>query len=203
VLKAPGAEPGAVHFDPELSQKARALDRLASGCAVRIVLRVRERFWGSEARAATRSPEGMDSLSFLHSSDDDFPVWWTCYPLRVPVIVGWHGGPGARRLAQLPREQLDARAAASLARAFGVSRARIRRLIERTWTHDWEHDPFARGAYSYALVGGADASRALARPLRRTLFFAGEATGTEAGTGTVEAAIATGRRAANQVMRVL
>jgi monoamine oxidase len=76
-------------------------------------------------------------------------------------------------------------------------------MVENVWTHDWEHDPFARGAYSYQRVGGADAPAALARPLKRTLFFAGESTGTDGGTGTVDAAIVTGRRAAAQVLRAL
>ena len=69
--------------------------------------------------------------------------------------------------------------------------------------HDWLHDPYARGAYSYQMVDGADAPAALARPLDATLFFAGEATDTEGATGTVHGAIASGRRAARQVMRVL
>jgi uncharacterized protein with NAD-binding domain and iron-sulfur cluster len=53
------------------------------------------------------------------------------------------------------------------------------------------------------VVGGADAPAALARPLSRTLFFAGEAADAEGGTGTVDGAIASGRRAARQVLRVL
>ena len=43
----------------------------------------------------------------------------------------------------------------------------------------------------------------LARPLRRTLFFAGEAVEAERGTGTVDGAISSGRRAAKQVLRAL
>ena len=42
--------------------------------------------------------------------------------------------------------------------------------------HDWQRDPFARGAYSYVVVGGDRARETLAKPLRRTLYFAGEAT---------------------------
>jgi monoamine oxidase len=67
--------------------------------------------------------------------------------------------------------------------------------------HDWEHDPFARGAYSYPGVGGASAGRALARPVEGTLFFAGEATAEP--WGTVEAALASGLRAARQVEAAL
>jgi monoamine oxidase len=64
---------------------------------------------------------------------------------------------------------------------------------------DWSADPFARGAYSWVLVGGAGARRELARPLRDTLFFAGEATD-EAHAATVEGALRSGERAAREVL---
>lgn len=191
VLNAAPGELGAIEFVPALRQKQRALNRLATGSVVRVTLRLRERVWAPE----------YDTLSFLHAADDDFPVWWTAYPVRVPVVTGWRGGPGARRLAQLPASELEARAVASLARRLQISRPRLQSLVEAVWTHDWEHDPFARGAYSYQMVGGADAPAALARPLRRTLFFAGEATDSDGGTGTVDGAIASGRRAAAQILR--
>lgn len=190
VLKAPPGELGAIEFVPALPQKQAALDRLASGSVVRVTLRLRERVWDPK-------------VSFLTSTDRDFPVWWTAYPVQAPVITGWRGGPLARRLAQLPPGELEARAVAALARHLRVSRQRMRSLVEAVWTHDWEHDPFARGAYSYQMVGGAGAPAALSRPVRRTLFFAGEATGAHGDTSTVDAAIATGRRAARQVLRVL
>jgi monoamine oxidase len=77
----------------------------------------------------------------------------------------------------------------------------MRGMVEAAWTHDWEHDPFSRGVYSYQTVGGVDAPGELARPLRGTLFFAGEAADPEARTGTVHGAIATGQRAAEEVQR--
>ena len=67
--------------------------------------------------------------------------------------------------------------------------------------HDWQADPFARGAYSYVPVGGLKAMRALARPIERTLFVAGEATHWEGMSGTVAGAIASGYRAAREVTR--
>jgi monoamine oxidase len=69
--------------------------------------------------------------------------------------------------------------------------------------HDWTRDPFSRGAYSYAMVGGSDAAATLSRPAHRTVFFAGEATDSEGRTGTVHGAIASGYRAARQVERAL
>ena len=193
VLKAAPDETGAIEFRPALTEKQKALDGLAVGSVMRVVLRLRERVWAPD----------YETLSFLHSSDRDLPTWWTAYPARAPLVVGWRGGPGAQALTRLSVDELQSRAVSALARQLHVSRQRLRSLVDGFWTHDWEHDSFARGAYSYTVVGGSDASKALARPLRRTLFFAGEATDTEGATGTVDGAIASGRRAAAQVMRVL
>jgi monoamine oxidase len=169
---------------------------------------VRLTFWLSEAFWEARSPlrrgaPGLELLSFLHTSDPDVPVWWTAFPVRAPLLVGWVGGPAATALAAERDEPLESRAVAALARQLGVARRRIERLVEGCWAHDWEHDPFARGAYSYPLVGGSDAAAELARPAGRTLFFAGEAADPEGRTGTVHGAIATGTRAAKQAARAI
>jgi monoamine oxidase len=66
---------------------------------------------------------------------------------------------------------------------------------------NWLNNPFTRGAYSYVKVGGMQARKQLAGPVDNTLFFAGEATYHEGEAGTVEAALATGERAAEEVLR--
>jgi monoamine oxidase len=203
VLKAPVGELGAIEFDPELRVKQPALGRLEMGTVVRIALRLSERFWASDWYAKQIGNPGLDTLSFLHTSDDHFPVWWTAYPVRAPVMVGWHGGPTARALSLRAPEEVEDVAIASLARQSGIAQRRMRGLVEAAWMHDWEHDPFSRGAYSYHAVGGVDAPTTLARPVRGTLFFAGEAADVEGRTGTVHGAIATGRRAAGEVERSL
>ena len=203
VLQAPAGEPGAIEFDPELRQKRDALQHLAMGYVVRITLRLSERFWASESYARQIGTEELDRLSFLHTSDEAFPVWWTAYPVRARVVVGWHGGPRALELSRLASEQIEDAAIAALARQLRIPARRVRGMVEAAWMHDWTHDPFARGAYSYQTVGGDQAPAALARPLRGTVFFAGEASDTDGRTGTVHGAIATGRRAAEEVTRSL
>lgn len=203
VLKAAAGDAGAIEFVPALSRKREALDQLAVGSAVRIAMRFDEMFWASEWFAKRVQTEGLDTLSFLHTTDRDFPVWWTRYPLRDPIAVGWCGGVRARELAASPLEEIASRAIASLGRQLGVPARKIASLVTGTWMHDWEHDPFARGAYSYQMVGGVEAPKALARPLRNTLFFAGEAADAEGSTGTVHGAIASGRRAAREVIRAV
>lgn len=203
VLKAPPGEAGAIEFDPDLRAKRPVLDTLAMGSVVRIVLRFNESFWSSEWFAKHAKTEELDTLSFLHTNDEHFPVWWSAYPVRAPILVGWHGGPGASVLSQLAQEEIRDRAVDSLARQFSLPSRRMAGMVDAAWLHDWEHDPFSRGAYSYQTVGGAASPAALARPLRWTLFFAGEAADPEGRTGTVHGAIATGRRAAAEVERSL
>ena len=118
------------------------------------------------------------------------------------MIVAWAGGPAADRLRRLPREEILREAIATLASLLELRPERVRKSLLGWHTHDWIADPFSREAYSYAGVGGASAADALARPAGGTLFFAGEATDREQ-SGTVAGAIASGRRAARQVLSTL
>lgn len=66
----------------------------------------------------------------------------------------------------------------------------------------WSTDPFSLGAASYTPVGTQQSAReALAAPVDDRVFFAGEATDTEA-PGTIDAALRSGERAADDVQRV-
>jgi monoamine oxidase len=202
VLQAAPGQPGAIEFEPALGTKACALRHMAMGSVVRLVFRFRERCWSGDSFQPHGKPLDLDSMSFLHTHADDFAVWWTAYPLQSPVLTAWCGGPEATRLAELDRSTLESRAIASLSAQLGVPRRRLTALVRDTWFHDWVHDPFARGAYSYQLVGGRNAPADLARPVRGTVFFAGEAADAAGSTGTVHGAIASGRRAAAQVKRL-
>ena len=81
-----------------------------------------------------------------------------------------------------------------------MRRSRVEKLAESIHWHDWSQDRNIRGAYSYVGVGGVDAPPVLARAIAGTLFFAGEATDPES-SGTVEGALASGKRAARQVIK--
>lgn len=66
----------------------------------------------------------------------------------------------------------------------------------------WGRDPFALGAYSFLAVGATPTMREwLAEPIADRVFFAGEATD-GASPSTVHGALASGRRAADQVRAV-
>jgi len=198
VLLARQDERGAITFAPRPPVLDRVRGGLAMGSVVRVAILFRERWWTERRRG-----DSLESMSFLHGDSGDVPVWWSLHPARLPLMVGWVGGPGAARLGRRGAEQIEDRALSALAKNLGVSRRRVSSQVEAFWTHDWENDPFSRGAYSYPLVGGADSAPQLARSLESTLWFAGEAADPEGRNGTVHGAIGSGRRAAHSVLRSL
>ncbi|MEP7067110.1 MAG: NAD(P)/FAD-dependent oxidoreductase [Gemmatimonadota bacterium] len=194
VLQARPGDPGAVRIHPAISKHENALSLIATGAVTRITLLFREEFW-------RRGP--LATMSFLQGPDPDVGVWWTLAPLRAPMLVAWADGRRGGALALLSADERRDRALDSAARLFGVSRKTLASLLVEYWTHNWEEDAFARGAYSYPLVGGAKAGESLAKPVRGTLYFAGEATVDESDSGTVHGAIRSGYRAAKQLARHL
>ncbi|MBV9927273.1 MAG: FAD-dependent oxidoreductase [Acidobacteria bacterium] len=191
----------AVRFVPELPDKRAAAAGIEVGHVERVTLRFRERFWEKLELPGDEGVRSLAEMSFLFSPEVAVPTWWTALPVRAPLVVGWAGGTAADRLSG--GDSLVESALQSFAEVLGVARGEVASQFVEAYTHDWRSDPFARGAYSYPPVGGVEAQEALARPVEGTLFFAGEATNTDGHNGTVHGAIATGRRAAREVLESL
>ena len=202
VLFAPPGTPGAIVFQPVPPLLEKMSSKLTMGSVQKVVMLFRERWWTGKLKWAPKDAS-LDGMSFLYGDTDDYPTWWTLHPAHLPAIVGWAGGPSAQRLAGKPYEEKRDRAIAALARNFGVTRRRIESQLLELWTHDWDMDPYARGAYSYSLVGGAGAAAKFARGVDGTLWFAGEAADAEGRNGTVTGAIGSGRGAAKAVQKAL
>ena len=191
--------PARLTFDPAIPTIMNAARQLVMGGVVRVVLRFDEPFWVT-ARFA-KQHGGSRVMSFIQSFEPlEFPVWWSTYPLESEALIGGTGGPGAQRLADKSNEDIVDIAVRSLARMFGMTRTTLSKRVVQSFTHNWMRDPFSLGAYSYVGVGGSKAPSILARPVEHTLYFAGEhASGGR--NGTVDGAIASGYRAAGQILR--
>jgi monoamine oxidase len=194
--------PGPIAFRPDLGATVRsALGGVAMGAALRIVMQFETAFW--DALPVDGGGEPPSDLSFLSMGSDEFPVWWTSFPLRASVLTAWMGGPDAEALASLSSDELVDRALRVLGGACGIPRARLGGMLAGAWYHDWHNDPFSRGSYSYGVAAGIDAPRLIAQPIGKTLFLAGEATDPDGRGGAVHAAIASGQRAAAAVLTAL
>lgn len=193
VLQAAPGDVGAIAFTPALTARAAALDHLIMGDVLKVVLRFHQPFW------ETVGDGRYHDAAFFHARDEDFPTFWTALPHRAPVLTAWTGGPRAERLSGADDATATRAAIAGIQALFGKS-ADVGSLLSEAHVHNWRRDPFSRGAYSYVAVGGRKAHSGLAASLDGTLFFAGEATDDSGESGTVAGALASGERAADQVL---
>jgi monoamine oxidase len=171
VLQTPAQMPYGVEIAPALRQKHEALDTLASGPVIKVLLRFHEPFW-------EKLDDGRYSgAAFFLAPKQPFPTFWTSLPVRSSMIVAWTAGPNAARMAGVPRAEIVHMAIRSLQSVFG-SRTSVGEHLSGVHLHDWQADALAAGAYSYVIAGGGNARSRLAAPVQETLFFAGEAADT-------------------------
>jgi monoamine oxidase len=186
----------AVAFEPMPREVERQWQCLAMGQANRISLIFDRDFWSERAA----------DLSFLLTADRTFPTWWTSAPESLPIITAWAAGAGTFHRSQALRERgpgaLRTAALRSLAAIFSISISDLTKWLREAHHHDWLGDELSCGAYSYVPVGALDAARLMSAPIRDTLYFAGEHTDTEDQWGTVHGALASGLRAARQLLRM-
>ena len=180
---------GCVQFVPILDTLQHPLSLLEMGHVVRLSLRFDRAFWPSD-------------LGFLFAQGTTFPVYWTS-PGNQPILTAWTSGHRAEPLLSLSHAELESRVLQDLTRIFSKSEPELRSALHRSYYHDWQHDPYSLGSYSYPLVCGEDASADLSRPIANTLFFAGEHTESQGHHATVHGAIASGYRVAHEIVSAL
>lgn len=196
LLRAASGE-GFIEFRPQLPDgKLKAIRGIEMGKVIRVTLRFRERFWEQIRPIRGRS---LARMSFVFSQDEWFPTWWTAMPERSPLITGWAPFRSAERLSSKDLSFVTGRALETLGKLLHMTSRDLELVLEDSYYHDWQCDPFARGAYSYGRVGNSSASEMLAAPIDDTLFFAGEAADFSGHNGTVHGAIASGLRAVGNI----
>jgi monoamine oxidase len=181
---------GALRFTPELGDHAAAIARLAVGQVVKVVLSLRAPIWR----------EVEPALSFVHPDAQPFGTCWVRSRGNSHHVIAWAGGPRARALAAVSHVERVERAVATFAACLGLPVADIAAEVRAVYAHDYAAEPWQRGAYSYPRPGGLDAPGVLERPLGGRLWFAGEATSGPY-EGTVTGALASGARAAADILR--
>ncbi|RXT49126.1 flavin monoamine oxidase family protein [Bradyrhizobium betae] len=172
--------------------KAAVVCDIGFGSVIKILLRFTLPWW-REAK-----PDLADMTFLL--SEQTIPVWWTRYPEQHPVLTGWFGGPRTAELAHLDPQGLIDAGLESLAAIFALPREDIARDLVAAEATNWMHDPFARGAYSWATPATREAQTILGRA-DGPVLFSGEALYRGRDMGTVEAALASGLETAGMILR--
>jgi monoamine oxidase len=176
-------------FSPEPAL-LRNLSLLDPGWAMRLNLVFSEPVWDDAAPDA----------SFIFSEQERFPVWWTRARGDGYILTGWNGGPKAAVLAKAPQDELLQTGLQTLSILIRCKINDLASKLESVHYHNWHTDPFSAGSYSYVTAGGFELSQTVGRPVEKTLWFAGEAMASEGYWGTVHGALASGRRAAAEIL---
>jgi monoamine oxidase len=185
---------GQVRFDPAVPTAERGVSAMSMGSVTRISLLFDQPFWQRLA----------PQLGFLFVRPLRIATWWTSQPSETPLLTAWAGGDAA--VARLSSNKASGKAALEntvledLATIFSVSMRELRAHLLSSHYHDWQSDPFSRGAYSFAQTGALPATDAMSQPVDQTLYFAGEHTAQDGHWGTVHGALASGERAATQLL---
>jgi monoamine oxidase len=174
-------------------QKAAAAADIGFGNAIKLLLRFKTRWW------THGKGKDLSDLLFL-LSDETIPVWWTQHPTKPPVLTGWIAGPRTKRMAHLDEKKLVEKGIASLADIFELHPKHLTRDLVAARAINWARDPFAGGAYSFATPKTREAQSVLASSDGGAVLLSGEALYRGRDMGTVEAALASGREAAQTIM---
>ncbi len=178
---------GSLQFRPELPGKMEAAAALPLGVADKLFLRLD----GAE--------EFAKDSRLMGTTESARTGAYHMRPFGRPMIEAYFGGALARELEAEGLPGFAAYAADELSARLGAG---IRKRIHPIAASSWARDPHARGSYSHALPGLADARGVLAAPVEGGLFFAGEAC-SEHDFSTTHGAWRTGLAAANAVLAAL
>ncbi|KAL3942113.1 MAG: hypothetical protein SGBAC_003650 [Bacillariaceae sp.] len=200
--------------------KVEALSKIGFERAVKVIVKLKERLWPEKVQSIIAAGELIPEMWFRELQDTtsmDQPYYLATGFLvssaadRFVALLNrklegiktnGHEGDRNTLAGQMLMEQLTKMLDSHLPSNETATQDLDSNILD-AMIFDWKDDaPFAQGGYMYPKVGiTPEHLEAMAAPHGR-LFFAGEATNTNA-CCTVQAAIETGERAANQIVSFL
>jgi monoamine oxidase len=184
-----------ISYTPLIPEKLAAVEKMGYGAVIKMLLRFKHKWW-------TGAREQIFERMFFLLSREEVPTWWTQYPEERPVLTGWLPGPKAIEMSKLPDEQILDMALQSLSNIFKISLQELKESLTNYKIMNWPADPYAQGVYSYSTPGTQEAIKELRMPVQNKLYFAGEALTQNYNNGTVEAALASGKDTAAEILKL-
>lgn len=198
---------GDIQFAPGLpGSMTSALARFGVDACVRMMIDFKLNFWGSGTSylwGGNTCPHYFNTG--LGRSQFSRALTLTVYGSRAQTLSALGRNMLNPVLAELDTLFKDAN-------GVGQGTLRIRKVIDANGLEqepifiakDWGADPFFKGGISYPLVSAtADDRVNISTPLDNRVFFAGEHTDISGDAGTVNGALASGERAANELIQTI
>lgn len=188
VLRNPGSSDG-ISFHPAVDKYISAANDIGYGTVVKVIFELNEKLWPRKT-------------AFIFTSGQ-IPTWWTHYPVENNLITGWAGGPVAAELSQYSDDELIEIGIKSLSDIFNTTSTHLRNIMVNAYVFNWSSYSESLGAYSFPKPASRNARILLNTPLYDTVYFAGEGLYEGPFTGTVEAALSSGRHTAAALLQTL
>jgi monoamine oxidase len=198
VLQVKAGEKGAIIFAPPIPAQIEAINNIGFGAIIKILLAFDRPFW-EDKETERLAGKSLKNMGFL-LSDEEIPTWWTQMPQKSPVLTGWLGGPPAACKKDAGEEVLLQQSLQSLSNIFKRTASELKTMLVSFHMVNWTNEPFTRGSYAYDTVESSTAREVLAKPVEDTIFFAGEYLYDGPAMGTVEAALTSGKQAAESII---
>jgi len=198
VLQAPDDADGTVLFQPPLLKQKEALRNIGFGSVIKILLEFEMIFWEGDT---IKNAVGADlsTMGFLFA-EEEISTFWTQAPLHSPLLTGWIGGPPAHALIGATNDKILRLTLTSLSNIFKIDTEELKDKLIAWEVVNWTAEPFTRGSYAYNKVESPEAKKLLQQPVNNTIYFAGEYLYDGPAIGTVEAALTSGKNAAELVL---
>jgi len=190
---------GTIAFSPGLpSTKVSSMNKLAMDHSIRIVIDFKKNFWGEGSGYIWGGTTGPLYFNTGVARSEFYRT------LSITV-----NGPKAQELSALGSNALDTVLAELDAVYNGQATLFVRKVInsdgtegDRVWfVADWGKDEFFKGGVSYLPPGATIDDRTnLAAPINEKIFFAGEATDVKGDAGTVNGALNSAERVAEELI---
>jgi monoamine oxidase len=197
VLQAAADDLGAITFHPSIQKYSKAIKAMGFGAVIKVLLQFDAVFWEDD-RTEAIAGGSLSDMGYLFS-DEAIPTWWSQVPQHNALLTGWLGGPGAAEKMGMTDEEVLRLSLQSLSNIFKRTEAELRDKMLSFKIMNWTAEPFTRGSYAYDTVDAPASRRILNKPVKDTLFFAGEYLYEGTAMGTVEAALTSGKEAAGKM----
>ncbi|UEG54582.1 FAD-dependent oxidoreductase [Mucilaginibacter daejeonensis] len=198
VWQAPEKAHGKFQIEPPITEQAAALDRMGFGSVIKVLLQFKEAFWVDQP-TGDADQGSMRDMGFLFT-EEVIPTWWTQAPATSELLTGWLGGPAADDWKDRTDEEILMQALTSLGNVFSHDAEGLKNDLIAWHVANWSAEPYTYGSYAYDTVDTVRSQQILNTPVQETLYFAGEFMYQGTAMGTVEAALTSGKLAAEKMI---
>lgn len=196
-----------INFHPQLpSWKVKSFEKVGMDRAIKVIVKLNKRLWPEKVQNVIAGDMPIPEIWFRtmstgYSNDEENQTFY--------LAIGFLTSEAAENLADkidgLASHDRNEKAAwfvlDQLSEMFQVDKKSVEDSYVSAIIYDWNEVPSIKGGYMYPKVGIEKQDfYNMAKPLENRLFFAGEATNTGA-CCTVQAAMETGVRAAEEIIK--